>query len=101
MYPRRFSRIIAEKAVEKVEQSQHRNLILIIGLLGFGLFMLVVAMMNIFSEATPDPTTRWIGVVICILLSFLFHLRQGLSASSERNLQPADTLVLSRKFRTP
>ena len=71
MYPRRFSRIIAEKAVEKVEKSQHRNLILIIGLLGFGLFMLVVAMMNIFSEATPDPTTRWIGVVICILLSFL------------------------------
>ena len=71
MYPRRFSRIIAEKAVEKVEQSQHRNLILIIGLLGFGLFMLVVAMMNIFSEATPDPTTRWIGVAICILLSFL------------------------------
>ena len=41
MYPRRFSRIIAEKAVEKVEQSQHRNLILIIGLLGFGLFWVV------------------------------------------------------------
>ncbi len=71
MYPRRFSRIIAEKAVEKVEKSQHRNLILIIGSLGFGLLMLVVAMMNIFSEATPDPTTRWIGVIICILLSFL------------------------------
>ena len=71
MYPRRFSRIIAEKAVEKVEKSQYRNLILIIGSLGFGLLMLVVAMMNIFSEATPDPTTRWIGVVICILLSFL------------------------------
>ena len=71
MYPRRFSRIIAEKAVEKVEKSQHRNLILIIGSLGFGLLMLVVAMMNIFSEATPDPTTRWIRVIICILLSFL------------------------------
>ena len=71
MYPRRFSRIIAEKAVEKVDQSQHRNLILIIGSLGFGLLMLVVAILNIFSEATPDPTTRWIGVVICLLLSFL------------------------------
>ncbi len=71
MYPRRFSRIIAEKAVEKVEQSQHRNLILIIGSLGFGLLMLVVAILNIFSEATPDPITRWIGVVICLLLSFL------------------------------
>ena len=71
MYPRRFSRIIAEKAVEKVEKSQHRNLILIIGSLGFGLLMLVVAILNIFSEATPDPTTRWIGVVICLLLSFL------------------------------
>lgn len=85
MYPRRFSRIIAEKAVEKVEQSQHRNLILIIGSLGFGLLMLVVAILNIFSEATPDPTTRWIGVVICLyFLSFILHWNSFMEPEKRR-----------------
>lgn len=89
MYTRGFSRKIAKALAGKVNQSQHRNLILIVFHLALGLFLLGVAIYNFISRVTPDPTTRWIGITICLVISF-FSLYLGITLLIQTRKYPED-----------
>ena len=62
-----LSRKIANKAVESLNKTKHRDLYYILGLL-----FTLVGIYNIFTEATKDVTTRIIGVILCLVLGILF-----------------------------
>ena len=67
-----LSRKIANKAVESLNKTKHRDLYYILISFGLGLLFTLVGIYNIFTEATKDVTTRIIGVILCLALGILF-----------------------------
>ncbi|EMB60428.1 hypothetical protein SMU21_08531 [Streptococcus mutans 1SM1] len=53
-----LSRKIANKAVESLNKTKHRDLYYILISFGLGLLFTLVGIYNIFTEATKDVTTR-------------------------------------------